>query len=190
MSLTNFYLVTTKNLPAFLNAVQGAKAPERFNNKFLTQLDFTSSNDRLFLGLFKALGFVDESGVPTKRYYAFLDQSEASKVLTEAVREAYEDLFAVNRKANELSVEDVTSEAKKLYTQWPSLPLENKRSIIESIVEKVTIGKDEIDLTLSYIPSSEEMVKSQQELLHLLGISHHTAQRSQSTKGQGITTCM
>lgn len=67
-------------------------------------------------------------------------------------------------KITDLSVEDVTNEAQKLYTQWPKMPLENKRSILESIVEKITIGKDEIDLTLSYLPSSEELVKNQQRL--------------------------
>lgn len=114
MSLTNAYLVTTKNLEAFLNAVQGAKAPERFNNKFLTQLDFTSSNDRLYIGLFKALGLIDESGVPTKRYYAYLDQGESQKVLAEAIREAYEDLFAVNKKAQDLSVDEVKNKFRTL----------------------------------------------------------------------------
>lgn len=79
MPLTNAYLMTTKNLEAFLNAIRAAKAPERFNNKFLTQLDFTSSNDRLFIGILKGLGFIDESGVPTKRYYAFLDQTESGR---------------------------------------------------------------------------------------------------------------
>jgi len=67
-------------------------------------------------------------------------------------------------KVTDLSVEEVTTEAEKLYTKWPSMPLENKRSILESIVEKITIGKDEIDLTLSYIPSSEELVTNQQSL--------------------------
>ena len=67
-------------------------------------------------------------------------------------------------KVTDLSVEEVTTEAERLYTQWPKLPLENKRNIIEAIVEKITIGKDEIDLTLSYLPSSEELVKSQQSL--------------------------
>lgn len=114
MALTNAYLVTTKNLEAFLNAVQSAKAPERFSNKFLTQLDFTSSNDRLYIGLFKALGLIDESGVPTKRYYAYLDQGESRKVLAEAIREAYEDLFAVNKKANDLSVEELKNKLKTL----------------------------------------------------------------------------
>jgi hypothetical protein len=114
MALSSAYLVTTKNLDGFFNAIRSAKAPERFTNRFLTQLDFTSSNDRLYLGVMKALGFIDESGVPTKRYYAFLDQSESPKVLAEAVREAYEDLFAVNKRANELSVEDVKNKLKTL----------------------------------------------------------------------------
>lgn len=114
MALTNAYLMTTKNLEAFMNAIRAAKAPERVNNKFLTQLDFTSSNDRLFIGVLKGLGFIDESGVPTKRYYAFLDQTESGKVLAEAVREAYDDLFAVNKKAQDLSVEAAKNKLKTL----------------------------------------------------------------------------
>lgn len=114
MALTQSYLATTKNLEAFFAAIQTAKAPERFTNKFLNQLDFTSSNDRLFLGLLKALGFIDESGVPTKRYYAFLDQSESGRILAEAIREAYEDLFAINKKAQDLSVEEVKNKLKTL----------------------------------------------------------------------------
>ena len=58
MALSSAYLITTKNLEAFLNSIQSAKAPERFTNKFLTQLDFTSTNDRLFIGVLKALGFL------------------------------------------------------------------------------------------------------------------------------------
>ena len=102
------------NLPALLSAIQSAKAPERFTTKFLNQLDFTSSNDRLFLGVLKGLGFIDESGVPTKRYYAYLDQSESGKVLAESIREAYDDLFAINKKAQDLPVEDIKNKLKAL----------------------------------------------------------------------------
>ena len=65
---------------------------------------------------------------------------------------------------NNLSAEEVIAEAEALYANWPRLPVENKRRIVESIVEKITIGKDEIDITLSYLPSSEDMVKTQQAL--------------------------
>ena len=68
-------------------------------------------------------------------------------------------------KVNNLSVEEVTSEAKMLYNQWPDLLPENKRSIVESIIEKITVGNGEIDISLYYLPSSEELVKSQQVLL-------------------------
>jgi site-specific DNA recombinase len=67
-------------------------------------------------------------------------------------------------KIRNLSVEEVVAEAKSLYTRWPSLPVENKRKIVESIVEKITIGKDEIDITLSHAPSSEELIQNQQAL--------------------------
>ncbi|MGP0073632.1 MAG: DUF5343 domain-containing protein [Bryobacteraceae bacterium] len=83
------YLITTKNLEAFLNALKTAKAPERVNAKFLTALDFTSSNDRLLIGVLKTLGFIDDSGVPTKRYFDFLDQSRSAAVLAEGIREEH-----------------------------------------------------------------------------------------------------
>lgn len=114
MGLTSAYLVTTKNLESFFNALKTAKAPERFNTRFLQQLDFTSSNDRLFIGVLKGLGFTDESGVPTKRYYEFLDQTQSGRILADALREAYEDLFAVNIRANEMTAEEVKNKLRTL----------------------------------------------------------------------------
>ncbi len=93
---------------------KSAKAPERFTSTFLKQLDYSSSNDRLFIGLLKALGLLDETGVPTKRYYEFLDQGQSGKILADAIREAYEHLFAVNKRANEMTVEEVKNKLRTL----------------------------------------------------------------------------
>lgn len=114
MGLPNAYLVTTKNLEAFLNAIQSAQAPDKFTLKFLEQLEFTSSNDRLFLKLLKELGFVDDAGVPLERYYRFLDASEARRVMAEAVREAYSDIFTVKKDAWKLSEDEVQNKLKTL----------------------------------------------------------------------------
>jgi hypothetical protein len=65
---------------------------------------------------------------------------------------------------NTISAEEVVSEAESLYAQWPELPTPEKRQIVESITDKIVIGKDEIDITLSYLPSSEELTKSQRRL--------------------------
>ena len=67
-------------------------------------------------------------------------------------------------KVNTLSADEVLSEARTLYGRWPTLPTEDKRKIAESIVEKLVIGEGEIDITISYLPTSEEMCKSQQQL--------------------------
>jgi len=57
---------------------------------------------------------LDSSGTPTERYFKFLDQSQSKKVLAEAIQEAYGDLFAVNVKANELSIAEVKNKLKTL----------------------------------------------------------------------------
>lgn len=114
MALPNAYLMTTKNVDAFLKSIQSAKAPERFTIQFLKQLDFTSSNDRLFLGVLKALGFIDDAGVPKQRYFEFLDQGQSARVLAEGIREAYSDLFNVNKNAQTLSVDEVKNKLRTL----------------------------------------------------------------------------
>ena len=114
MALTSSYLITTKNLEAFFNSLITAQAPDTFTLKFLESLEFKSTNDRLYLGLLKALGFLDANAVPTERYFKFLDQSQSKQILAEAVREAYGDLFAVNIKANELTVAEVKNKLRTL----------------------------------------------------------------------------
>jgi hypothetical protein len=49
---------------------------------------------------------------------------------------------------NTLSAEEVISAATDLYTQWPNLTREEQRSIIEAIVDRITVGKEEISLSL------------------------------------------
>ena len=114
MALIPSYLITTKNLEAFLNSLITAKAPEAFTQKFLESLEFKSSNDRLYIGLLKGLGFLDANAVPTERYFKFLDQSQSKQVLAEAIQEAYGDLFAVNKKANELTQKEVKNKLRTL----------------------------------------------------------------------------
>ena len=66
------------------------------------------------LAFSNSLGFTDDAGVPTKRYFDFLDQTQSARILAGAVREAYTDLFAVNVKANELSAEEIKNKLRTL----------------------------------------------------------------------------
>lgn len=114
MALSNAYLLTTKNLEGILAAICNAQAPEKFTIKFLESLGFTSTNDRLILGVLKALGFLDEAGTPTQRYFEFLDETQSETVMGQGIREAYGDLFRVNNKANEMGEAEVKSKLKTL----------------------------------------------------------------------------
>lgn len=52
-----------------------------------------------------------------------------------------------------LSSDTVLQEAKNLYERWPTLSFEEKRSIIEIITDNITVGKSDINITLSYLPT-------------------------------------
>lgn len=115
IALPNSYVQKYTAIPAYFDAMLDAQPPERFSQKFLENLGFTSSNDRLFISVVKELGFINQDGKPQQRYFEFLDRSQSRKVIAEAVREMFEDLFAVNKSANTLSVEDVTNKLRTLY---------------------------------------------------------------------------
>lgn len=114
MGLTNSYLNTTKNFDKIMNSILNAKAPERFTNKFIEDLGFKSSNDRLIIGVLKSIGLLDENSQPTQRYYDFLDQSKSKKVIRKGIEEAYEDLFNVRKDAQNMTNEEVKNKLKTL----------------------------------------------------------------------------
>lgn len=114
MSLTTSYLTSTKNFEGIMNSIISARAPERFTNKFLEDLGYKSSNDRLIAGVLKGLGFLTETGEPTQRYFDFLDQTQSKKVMAIGIQEAYEDLFNLNKDAQKLSQDDVKNKLKTL----------------------------------------------------------------------------
>lgn len=126
MALPKTYLTSSRNLDGILSAIQTAQAPTRFTLSFLENLGYKSSSDRLIINVLKSLGFLTGDGAPTDRYYRFLDQVEAPRVLAEGVREAYADLFQLNRNAQTLSRSDVKNKVKTLTQGQASDDVANK----------------------------------------------------------------
>jgi len=114
LAITTTYLTQTKNLEEMLEAIRNAQAPEKFTSRFLAKLGFDRTNDRLMVGMLKALGFLEASGEPTERYFAFLDDTQSERVLADGIREAYGDLFKVDKKAHEMSQAKVKQKLKTL----------------------------------------------------------------------------
>lgn len=51
------------------------------------------------------------------------------------------------------SSDQILSEAKDLCEQWPNLTMPEKQQIIEDITDSVLVGKEEISINLSYLPT-------------------------------------
>ena len=63
-----------------------------------------------------------------------------------------------------LSADAVHNEAHSLYANWPHLPQDNRRRVVEALVEKIVVGKDDLEITFSASSPPEDMTKSQQVL--------------------------
>ena len=57
-----------------------------------------------------------------------------------------------------LSSDEVIAQAKDLYAHWPDLAFEEKRRILESVTERIVVGKDDVTIDLCYLPSAAEIV--------------------------------
>ena len=115
MALPDSYTLKPGSIPAYFEAMLEAEAPERFSTRFLESLEFKSTNDRLFINVLKDLGFLDTDGVPTDRYFEFLDRSQSAIAVADGIRDAFSDLFAINRNAQNLSTDEVKNKLRTLY---------------------------------------------------------------------------
>ncbi|MES3017450.1 MAG: recombinase family protein [Bacteroidota bacterium] len=59
-----------------------------------------------------------------------------------------------------LSADTVLDDAKNLADHWEMLPFEEKRTIVEVITESVTVGKSDIHIALSYLPTAHPSLNS------------------------------
>jgi hypothetical protein len=98
------YMPSVTNLHKILDKMQNAGVPEVFNLDFLTDLGFTSSNDRAVIKVLKYLGMLDPSGRPQASYRQFVDHTQSKAVLASRLRVAYDDLYLSDRDAHTRTV--------------------------------------------------------------------------------------
>ncbi len=54
-----------------------------------------------------------------------------------------------------LSSDEVLAEAQDLTRRWDDLEFEEKRKIVENVVERITVGVNQIEIELAYLPTVE-----------------------------------
>ena len=104
-----------------------------------------------------------------KRLEEVMELYHEGKLRKEAFEHHHSPIFEWNvqikRQISEISAEidflkihanatdGVIEGARTLQNQWSLLSFDEKRKIIESVVERINIGESEIDITLSHLPT-------------------------------------
>jgi site-specific DNA recombinase len=98
--------------------------------------------------------------------------AERNTPLEERLRQIEEQIPQLQGELDYLKIQYVSrdqilTEARDIYTRWPELQNEEKRTIVEHTLGRVCVGKDDISFELSYVPPSAShkiMVDGQQKL--------------------------
>lgn len=115
MALLNQSLLVAGQLPKLFETLRQGQAPAKFNREFLKDIGFKSSNHLAFIPLLKGLGFVSADGSPTQRYRDFLDATRSSKVIAEAIAEAYGDIFIIKARPTKADRKMIAGKYKSTY---------------------------------------------------------------------------
>jgi site-specific DNA recombinase len=66
-----------------------------------------------------------------------------------------------------VSRDEIIAEAQDLYSRWADLLPDEKRQIVEDVVERITVDKESVSIDLAYIPSPPEIAAKRQS--HAVG---------------------
>lgn len=94
--LTSEYPSTTRmaSIERFLEKIREVGVPEKVDRQYLKQIGFKGGTNTYLIGIMKGLDFIDKDGTPTTRWKEYRDASKSKKVMAEAIKAAYRDLYA------------------------------------------------------------------------------------------------
>lgn len=93
----------------FLEQIPNTGTPAKVTQVYLQSIGFKSSNDKYLIGVFKALGFIDGSAVPTDTWKAYRDKQRNREILGQAVTRCYSSLFETFPDANARSDDEIAN---------------------------------------------------------------------------------
>lgn len=85
------YVASPDKISALFKKINGMGIPQKFTNKTLKSIGFTSSNNSRLVNVVKFLGLIDQAGVPTPLWNEYRKNSQAT--VAKATRAGYSDLF-------------------------------------------------------------------------------------------------
>jgi hypothetical protein len=115
MALANTYTVAVSRIPDLFAKIRDGQAPDQFTQQLLKDWGFQSSNDRAFIPLLKALGFLSPDGKPTSLYHDYRDHSRSKKVMGRALRQSYGDVFLIKEHPTQADKDAIQGKFKSFH---------------------------------------------------------------------------
>jgi hypothetical protein len=98
-----------KKLVDFFGIVQKEQVPDKVNKEFLHVHKFASSYDEAIPKILVQLDFVNSARIPSEKWRRYRDASQSKRVMGEAIRIAYAELFKVYSNPLEKSRVDLSN---------------------------------------------------------------------------------
>ena len=115
MALSSQYYQNIGRIPEFFQRIKDAQAPDIVSQQLIKDWGFSSSNDRALIPMLKTLGFLSADGRPTQRYLHYRDNSESKRVMADALREAYSDIFLIKANPKQSDKEAIQGKFKSAH---------------------------------------------------------------------------
>ncbi len=154
-------------LPAYFEAIKIHQVPQKFTYRFFsTVCEFTSSQDRDFVGLLKFLGFISSDGVPTAEYATLRDASAFQSALLSRIQLCYSAILVSDKLTHDLLLSEfikhtlVSLPVAEVYTTTllALLDLSGYTPSANVAIDSSVSGSSSINLTLNLPTTTDKSV--------------------------------
>jgi len=128
LALSNAYTEAYGKLGEFFSKLRDGQAPPQFTHQFLIDLGFKSNKQRAYIPLLKALGFLTPDGKPTARYKDYRDHSQSKRIMGEALKEAYADIFLIKEHPTSADQSAIEGKFKSYHNASDNVALNMRRT--------------------------------------------------------------
>ena len=165
MALTNAYTVVNGQLPEFFQKLQEGQAPDKFTQQHLKDIGYTSTNHRAFIQILKALGFLTPDGTPTQRYHEYRNRSICKKVMGQAIKEAYSDLFVIKEKPTANDKDLIQGKFKSTFNTT-DLVAERQAKTFLALLDLADLNTPDNVVPVAAVPQQEAPVDEIRDEIH------------------------
>ncbi len=105
--MTYPYSTSTGRIPEILDKIQTVGQPSKVDKTWFSSIGFTKQSDQRMIAVLKFIGFIESNGVPTDKWTKFRSKKSGKKILGEALKDAYNELYSIYPDAHEIDKEEL-----------------------------------------------------------------------------------